>query len=73
MQSFQPADTSSLSGTNILLITLFSNTLNLCSFLKPSDQFSHEYKPTHRTIYVYILILMCLDRRREHKWRWTEW
>jgi hypothetical protein len=36
--------TSPLSGTNILLRTLFSNTLNICSFLSVRDQISHPYK-----------------------------
>ena len=33
--------TSPLLGINILLSTLFSNTLSLCSFLNVSDQVSH--------------------------------
>jgi hypothetical protein len=33
--------TSSLLGPNILLSTLFSNTLNLCSCLGVGDQVSH--------------------------------
>jgi hypothetical protein len=36
--------TSSLLGPNILLSTLFSNTLNLCSSLR--DQVLHPYKTT---------------------------
>jgi hypothetical protein len=32
---------SSLLGPNILLITLFSNTLSLCSSLSVRDQVSH--------------------------------
>jgi hypothetical protein len=35
--------TSSLLGPNILLNTLFSNTLSLCSSLNVSDQVSHPY------------------------------
>jgi hypothetical protein len=38
--------TSSLLGPNILLRTLFSNTLSLCSFLNMRDQVSHPYKTT---------------------------
>jgi hypothetical protein len=34
----------SLSGPNILLSTLFSNTLNLRSYLNVSYQVSHPYK-----------------------------
>jgi hypothetical protein len=40
----QPLATSSLLFPNILLSTLFSNTLNLCSYLSVIDQFSHPYK-----------------------------
>jgi len=36
--------TSSLLGPNILLSTLFSNTLSLPSFLNVSDQVLHPYK-----------------------------
>jgi len=36
--------TSSLLGSNILLSTLFSNTLSLRSSLNVSDQVSHPYK-----------------------------
>ena len=36
--------TSSLLDPNILLNTLFSNTLRLLSFLNVSDQVSHPYK-----------------------------
>jgi len=38
--------TSSLLGPNILLSTLFSNTLSLCSSLNVSDQAPHPYKTT---------------------------
>jgi hypothetical protein len=38
--------TSSLLGPNILLSTLFSNTLSLCSSLSVRDQVSHPYKTT---------------------------
>ena len=37
---------SSLLGPNILLSTVFSNTLNLCSSLSVNDQVSHPYKTT---------------------------
>jgi hypothetical protein len=36
--------TSSLFGPNILLSTLFSNTLSLCSSPNVRDQFSHPYR-----------------------------
>ena len=46
--------TSSLLGPNILLSTLFSNTLSLRSSLNISDQISHPYKTTGRN-YNFIL------------------
>ena len=44
--------TSSLLGPNILLSTLFSNTLTLHSSLSVSDQVSHPYKTTGSSLYV---------------------
>ena len=49
--------TSSLLGPNILLNTLFSNTISLHSSLNVSDQVSHPYKTTGKIIILYILIL----------------
>jgi len=46
--------TSSLLDPNILLNTLFSNTLSLCSSLNVSDQVSHPYKTTGKIIVLYI-------------------
>jgi hypothetical protein len=46
----QPPVTSSLVGPNILICTLFSNTLNLCSSLYVRDQVSHPYKTTGKII-----------------------
>jgi hypothetical protein len=40
--------TSSLFGQNILLRTLFSNTLSLCSSLNVRDRVSHSYKTNGR-------------------------
>jgi len=47
--------TSSLLGPNILLNTLFSNTLSLRSSLIVSDQVSHPYETTGKIIVLYIL------------------
>jgi hypothetical protein len=44
---------SSLLGPNILLSTLFSNTLSLCSSLNVRDQVSHPYKTTGKIIVLY--------------------
>jgi hypothetical protein len=48
--------TSSLLGPNILLRTLFSNTLSLCSSLSVTDQVSHPYKTTGRIMVLCILV-----------------
>ena len=42
--------TPSLLGPIILLSTLFSNTLSLCSSLNVSDQVSHPYKTAGKII-----------------------
>jgi hypothetical protein len=55
--------TSSLLGPNILLSTLFSNTLTLRSSLYVTDQVSHPYKITGKIIVLCILIFMFLDTK----------
>ena len=55
--------TSSVLGPNILLNTLFSNTLSLCSSLNGSDQVSHPYKTTGKIIVLYLLMFKCLDSK----------
>jgi hypothetical protein len=59
------SDTSSLFGPNILLRTLFSNTLSVCSSLNVKDQFSRPHKTTRRiTVMLFpnILTLPHLQR-----------
>ena len=46
-----------LLGPNILLITLFSNTLGLLSSLNVRDQIPHLYKTTSNIIVLYNFII----------------
>ena len=54
--------TSSLLGPDILLNTIFSNTLSFLSSLSVSDQVSHPYKTTGKIIVLYILIFKAFVR-----------
>jgi hypothetical protein len=60
MQSSPTSITSFFSGPNILLSSLFSNTLRLCSSLNVRDQFLHPYKTTGKIVVLYILIFRFL-------------
>jgi hypothetical protein len=53
----QPPVTSYLFDPNILLSTLFSNTLSLCSSLNVRDQVSHPYRITGKIIVLHSLNL----------------
>ena len=65
--------TSSLLGPNILLNTMFSNTLSFPSSRNVSDQVSHPHKATGKIIVIYILIFKFLDNILEDKSFCTEW
>ena len=65
--------TSSLLGSNILLNTIFSNTLSVRSSLNVSDQISHPYKTTAKIIVLYILISKFLNNELKEKRFCTEW
>jgi hypothetical protein len=65
--------TSSLLGPDILLRSLFSNTVGLCSSLNVRDQVSHPYKTTGRITVLHVLTFTFLGNRREDKRLWTEW
>ena len=49
--------TSSLLGPNILLNTLFSNTLSFLSSRSVNDQVSHPYKTTGKITVLYVVCL----------------
>jgi hypothetical protein len=54
--------TSPPLGPNILLRTLFSSTLGLCSSFNVSDQVSHPYKTTGTIMVLYVLTFTFSDR-----------
>ena len=64
--------TSSLLGPNILLNTMFSNTLSFLSSRNVSDQVSHPYKTTGKILVLYTLIFKFLDSNLEDKRFCTE-
>jgi hypothetical protein len=63
---------TAISGPNILLNTLFSETLSPWSSLKVRDQVSHPYSTTGKITVLHILIFRFFDTRREDKRFWTE-
>jgi hypothetical protein len=64
VQFSPPPDTSSLLGPNILLSTLFSNTLNQCSSHNMTNQVSHPYKAKGKIMVLYISIFTFLHRHK---------
>ena len=70
---FSTPVTSSLLRPNILLYTLFSNTLSLRSSLSVGIQISHPYKTTGKIIVLYIIIFKCLDSKPVDKRFCTTW
>jgi len=69
---FHSPVTSSLFGPNILPNILFLNTLSIRPSLIVSDQVSHPYKVTGRSIFLYIFIFKSLDSKLEDKIFCTE-
>jgi hypothetical protein len=77
---FHSPVTSSLLGPNILLSTLFSNTLSLRSSLNMSDQVSHPYKTRGKIMILSLNILQNTDDRQSKEkhyctkhWRFISW
>ena len=52
-------------GPNILLISLFSSSLRICSFLSARDQVSCPYKTAGKGTVLYILILGAFAKLRK--------
>jgi hypothetical protein len=57
---------------HILLRTLFSNTLSLCSSRIVRDKVSNPYKTIGRIMVLYILTFTFPESRREDKTLWTK-
>jgi hypothetical protein len=55
--------TSSLSVPNILLSTLFSNTVNVDSSIGLSDQVLHPCRHGQRYIFIYFIFIYCYKKR----------
>ena len=64
--------TSSLLSPNILLNTMFSNTLSFLSSRNFNDQVAHPYKTTCKIILLYILLFKFFDSNLEDKRFCTE-
>jgi len=72
MQSFPFPVTSSLLGPNILLNTMFSNTLSFLSSRNVSNKF-HTHTKQQEKLVPYILIFKFLDSNLEDKRFCTKW
>jgi hypothetical protein len=73
MQFSPPSRHSVPFDPNILLNTLFSNTLSLCSSLTVRDHVPHLYRTTGKIIVLNILTFTFFDSRRKDRKFWTEW
>jgi hypothetical protein len=67
-----PPLTLPLLDPNIILSTLLSNTVNLCSSLNVRDQVSHPCKTTGKIIVLCSLIVTFSDRLEDRRF-WTAW
>jgi hypothetical protein len=66
MQFLPTSHHLSLFGPNILISTLYLNTITLCSSLNVRDQVSYLYRNTGKIIILYILIFTFLDSLVSH-------
>jgi hypothetical protein len=73
VQFSQPPTISSLCGPNILLSTLFSNTLSVYSPLTVSDYVPHAYKTTGTILVSYISIFTFYRQMSRREKALTEW
>jgi hypothetical protein len=62
---------SFMLGTNTFHSILFSNILNLCSFITVTDQIWHPHK-TNEVVIPYILIFTFVDSKRERQ-KFLDW
>jgi hypothetical protein len=58
---------------NILLSTMFSDTLSLCYSLIVTNHVTHQYRTTSKITVLHILIFTFFDSRREERRFWTKW
>jgi hypothetical protein len=63
----KPPVTSFLFGQNILLITLFSNTLSLYFSLNVRDQVSHPYGTTEKILVLYTVFFYIVRQQRRRQ------
>jgi hypothetical protein len=68
----QPLIISPLSGLNIVLGTLFSNSLSLRSSHNAWDRVLHPYQTTRKITVLYILFFTFTYSRMEERRFWTE-
>ena len=66
-----PSVTSFIWSPNMILNTLFSNTLSLHFSVNWRDQVSHPYKPTSKVIVLYTLITALLGMKSEERSKYS--